>query len=338
MTDEEPQSRSFSCTSSKESNKSKSISEIDELNDSDQISEVDDGEKKETSEQEKKEEKKVVVDITDLFDKAFENREELKSKVIKLWGGENKMKLSFKTRETTLIKDGSKVSTIYCAKKAEFGCSFFLEFRTSSKTSPYKLASYWDTHNHTLDIYDNSYCITEEILNKIMTLKNTVKSTSELTETINKLFGKNFHRYTINNQLNKLKTEEIGTATDDAKILIKMLKEECDKKGGFYKVQLDEEKFVGCSFMSKRMRKLLDYFNDVLIIDVTHATNRFNFPFLDVALVNNYGQTSICFFSLMQDQKYQSFEWCLKNLKSQLKRMPKVIFSDDEEGLRKGKN
>jgi len=150
--------------------------------------------------------------------------------------------------------------------------------------------------------------------------------------------GKNFHRYTINNQLNKLKTEEIGTATDDAKILIKMLKEECDKKGGFYKVQLDEEKFVGCSFMSKRMRKLLDYFNDVLIIDVTHATNRFNLPFLDVALVNNYGQTSICFFSLMQDQKYQSFEWCLKNLKSQLKRMPKVIFSDDEESLRKGKN
>jgi len=122
LTDEEPQSRSFSCTSSEESNKSKSISEIDEINDSAQLFEVDDGEKKETSEQEKKEEKKVVVDITDLFYKAFENREELKSKVIKLWGGENKMKLSFKIRETTSIKDGSKVSAIYCAKKAEFGC------------------------------------------------------------------------------------------------------------------------------------------------------------------------------------------------------------------------
>jgi len=88
-----------------------------------------------------------------------------------------------------------------------------------------------DTQNHTLDIYGNSYCITEEILNKIRTLKNTMKSISELTETIKKLFGKNFHRYTNNKQLNKLKTEEIGTAT----ILIKMLKRNIIRKEGFTK-------------------------------------------------------------------------------------------------------
>ena len=84
------------------------------------------------------------------------------------------------------------------------------------------------------------------------------------------------------------------------------------------------------------MKQLVDKFSDVIIIDASHKTNRFNLPFLDVALINNYGQTSFCFISLMPDQKYGSFEWSLMNLKSHMKKMPQLIFSDDEEALRKG--
>lgn len=61
------------------------------------------------------------------------------------------------------------------------------------------------------------------------------------------------------------------------------------------------------------MKKLTEKFSDVLVIDSSHQTNRFNLPFLDVALVNNYGQTSFCFIGLMSDQKYQSYEWSLIN-------------------------
>ena len=136
----------------------------------------------------KKEE--VIIEVSEIISKEYADRSDLKSQVIQVWGAKEKMKLSFKTRETTLIKDNSKVSTIFCAKNHELNCPFFLEFRAISKTAPYKLASYWDTHNHILSKYDNTYAITEEILEKIKVIKNTVKSISELTETINNLFKK----------------------------------------------------------------------------------------------------------------------------------------------------
>jgi len=282
-------------------------------------------------------EKEVIIDVSGIINKEYEDREALKNQIIKTWGAQEKMKLSFTTRETKLIKDDSKVSTIFCSKKDELNCPFFLEFRTLSDTAPYMLASYWDTHNHILSKYDNSYAVTEEVLNTIKVMKATVKSISELTETINNLFKKNFHRDTIKNLVNKLKEEEIGIINDDGKTLVAMLKEDFEKRGGFYDVLYNGTQLLGCCYMSKRMQKLLEYFYDVIIIDVTHGTNRFNLPFLDVALINNYGQTCICYFSLMPDQKYQSFEWCLRKLKTQLKKMPKIIFSDDEESLRKGK-
>jgi len=89
--------------------------------------------------------------------------------------------------------------------------------------------------------------------------------------------------------------------------------------------------------MSKRMKLLLDHFSDVIIIDASHGTNRFNLPFLDIVVINNYGQTCLSYFSLLSNHQFSSFQWSLQKFKSQLKKMPKVIFSDDEEALRKGK-
>ena len=80
------------------------------------------------------------------------------------------------------------------------------------------------------------------------------------------------------------------------------------------------------------------FFSGVIIIDTSHKTNRFNLPLLDIALISNIDQTCSCFFSLMPNQKYESFEWSLINFKKQLKNSPEVIFSDDEEALRKGKS
>lgn len=78
--------------------------------------------------------------------------------------------------------------------------------------------------------------------------------------------------------------------------------------------------------MSKRMKTMLEFFTDVLIIDGSHKTNRFGLPFLDIVLVNNYGQTSTCFVALVEDQTYESFLWAINHFKSQLKTMPKVFF------------
>jgi len=89
--------------------------------------------------------------------------------------------------------------------------------------------------------------------------------------------------------------------------------------------------------MTKRMNKLINTFNDVIIIDGSHKSNRFNMHLLDVVVINNFGKTSTCFLSLLNNQTYDSFHWALSQLKSKINGKPHIIFSDDEEALVKGK-
>ena len=61
--------------------------------------------------------KNSSINLKEIEEKKFSNREDLKDKVIKIWGGNNKMTLNFRSRERILQKDGIKVSIIYCSKK-----------------------------------------------------------------------------------------------------------------------------------------------------------------------------------------------------------------------------
>ena len=89
--------------------------------------------------------------------------------------------------------------------------------------------------------------------------------------------------------------------------------------------------------MSERMRDLTLKFHEVLFIDATHKSNRFNLPLLDGAIINNFGKTCTSFWALIENQKQGSFEWALQQLKKHLKMDPKVIILDEEDALVNGK-
>ena len=280
-------------------------------------------------------EEEIEIDIDEIIKGKFINRDNLKEKVIKEWGGKNKLNLNFRTQERILIKDDAKVSVILCSKKDMLGCPFYLEFRTNSEQH-YTLTSFCNVHNHTLNKYDTIHGVNEEIIETIKSSRSMAKSMAELTTFINEKFKKNFHRLTIYNLSNKLKDDEFGKINEDAKMFIQVLEEDHKKREGFYQAKFNDKTLEGCCYMSKRMNSLLDYFSDVIIIDVSHGTNRFLLPFLDIVIINNYGQTCLCYFSLLPNQRYVSFQWSLENFRSQLNRTSQVIFSDDEEALRKG--
>ena len=84
------------------------------------------------------------------------------------------------------------------------------------------------------------------------------------------------------------------------------------------------------------MKNIVNTFSDVIIIDTTHKSNRFNMPLFDIIVINNFGQTTTCFFALLDDQKFDSFCWALNQFRSQLTQFPNIIFSDEEEALVKG--
>ena len=77
--------------------------------------------------------------------------------------------------------------------------------------------------------------------------------------------------------------------------------------------------------MTTRMKKVLNKFNDVIVIDTTHKSNRFNLALLDIIVANNLAKSVTCYVGLLKNQKYETFVWALKNLKEQLVNFPKIF-------------
>lgn len=89
--------------------------------------------------------------------------------------------------------------------------------------------------------------------------------------------------------------------------------------------------------MTPCMIQLANICNDVIIIDTTHKTNRFNMPMLDVIIIDNLGRSRTIFVALLDSQKIDSFKWALESLKEKLSMNPPVIFSDEDEALLSGR-
>jgi len=147
--------------------------------------------------------------------------------------------------------------------------------------------------------YNCADSITPEILNRIKSLKPVTLSCTALTKAINEEFEKNFHVKTIYYQAKKIMQEDLGAPNEDANNFIRMLEEEAKNKDGFYQALIKENKLKNYCYMSKRMKDMVNYFSDVLIIDTSHKINRFNLPLLDIVCINNLGKTTTVFLGLM---------------------------------------
>jgi hypothetical protein len=59
---------------------------------------------------------------------------------------------------------------------------------------------------------------------------------------------------------------------------------------------------------------------------------------MDICIINNLGKTCSIFIGLSDNQKFESLLWLLEKFSSLFRQKPKVIFTDDDETLRKGKD
>jgi len=279
------------------------------------------------------------VCLNEIKDKKHSSREELKQYITE-WCTKKKFKLGFNTQEREK-GDGTKISTLYCSEK-KFDCPFFLQFKMGGEGSAdevsnfYVLESYKNIHNHSVFKYDGASSFTSQMYEKLRELMSVTQDCSSLTDSINKEFRTKFQRRTVYYQVRKIREENIGKPSQDASNLLKLLKDESDLRNGFYEADIQNNQLRSVCFMSNRMKHMLKYFSDVLVLDITHKMNRFNLPCLDVALINNIGKTCICFFALMKDQKEDTLTWALQKLQSQMDTDPKVIFTDDDSALTNG--
>ena len=174
----------------------------------------------------------IEIDIKELLGVGYIDRNELK-RSLDAWASDKKMQLKFNTQERE-TKEGAKISILYCRKKHANDCPFYLQYKKTSSDSKYELESFWTKHNHSLSKYHSSQAITPEIYQKIKDLCSVSQNCVKIANSINKEFNKSFYSKVIYHQIQKVKEEEYGKASEDAATFISMLEADCQERGSFH--------------------------------------------------------------------------------------------------------
>ncbi|XP_073017985.1 protein FAR1-RELATED SEQUENCE 5-like [Primulina eburnea] len=122
----------------------------------------------------------------------------------------------------------------------------------------------------------------------------------------------------------------------DATALIKYFINTANKENYFYwNVQLDDGDWV-MNFFFRDYRSAVDYenFGDVLSIDTTYRTNKYNLICAPFVGINHYMQNVMFGLAFMSDETESSFEWLFTTfLDSMNGKQPQTIFSDQCQAM-----
>ena len=282
----------------------------------------------------KDQEKDQRISLDDLSNETFSDRTEL-TLYIRGWASEKNFQVVLNTREQKLKKDNTKITILECNTK---GCSFSLEFRSNKESEEiYKLHRHYAKHNHKLNLKHNALEFTPTILKKLKELKCVNDDTKAITQKLNRTFHKEFDTSTVWYQLRKIKDLEFGNPTNDSNILMTFLERDMNERRTIFYKEVDSSgKLLHFCFMTNRMQTIANKFYDVIIIDASHKTKRFGMPLLDIITIDNLGKSCTIFVALLQNQKYEEFKWALECFEKNVNNSPLVIFTDEEEALRKG--
>jgi hypothetical protein len=128
----------------------------------------------------------------------------------------------------------------------------------------------------------------------------------------------NFERDTFRNLLKKLRRElGIVDSTADFMSLLEWLQSQMHTNGAIARMQVEDGTCItGVLYMSADMRHHLDRNGQVLVMDTTFKTNRFHWPLLLVAGVDEHYHNVIFAVAVLQHQTTAAFEWALSQVKS----------------------
>jgi len=127
-------------------------------------------------------------------------------------------------------------------------------------------------------------------------VQNEDNKPSDIKEKLNLKFTIEVNYASSANLLYKAKLNQFGTASSDANKL-RILCEEARKKfpSFFYKFKAPNNILKSLFFSTPSMRDQYKSYNNLLIIDTTFGTNRFNLPLMVGVIVNSMGRSNVAF-------------------------------------------
>jgi hypothetical protein len=163
------------------------------------------------------------------------------------------------------------------------------------------------------------------------TVERTIKALTE------RRFSIKFETSVLHNVVNEIKSELYVYRQDDMKQLLNWLTGEKKDCNALFEYEWDDDDRVTRVFyQSADMRHNTNRNGEVIVMDTTMQTNRFNMPLCILVGVNEHNHTVLLAVALIRDQSYTSFEWVLQQLRTSMgQHAPntKTVFTDGDHAM-----
>ncbi|KAK6128633.1 hypothetical protein DH2020_037623 [Rehmannia glutinosa] len=213
------------------------------------------------------------------------------------------------------------------------------------KGGEWKVGTFLIDHNHEMVVADQTYLLRssrsisyaqkstlEAMLNVGISIANDVSYMENEAQGPQNL---RFTRKDAYDHLSRLK-KHTKVENGDASALLHYFISKSNKESHFFwNVQLDDDNRV-MNFFFRDNRSLIDYeyFGDVLSIDTTYRTNRYNLICCPFVGLNHHRQNIMFGLAFMSDETESSFEWLFRTfLDSMNGKQPEIIFTDQCQAM-----
>ena len=221
-------------------------------------------------------------------------------------------------------------------------CPWKLNVACPKSSNIVKINSFVDSHNHILtsniqEMASRFRKLTPEMLSDIK--KYVIQGRMD-SGSIYPLLMHDYPNHTIfkkdlYNAVYQFRLQN-NPGDSDASLMLQMLLEKKDSDPlWIVKPHLEplSRKLNRLLWMSPQQRTIYESFHDVVFLDTTSNTNRFQMMLCVIVVIDNHFRSRIVASAIIEDETLDTFQWILMTLFGETGINPRVIFTDSDPSL-----
>ncbi|CAI9271537.1 unnamed protein product [Lactuca saligna] len=221
------------------------------------------------------------------------------------------------------------------------GCMAMIGFDRNVATNKITVYAFEDAHNHPLtEFNEENICspnhplsiFDQELIVKASTINIGATKAHKLRASLKGGYD-NFPA-TKNDFKNFWRDYTTIVGPNDAQCVVDQLIIRRDNYQNFhFQYKLDDDVLNAMFWVDETGRENYSKFSDVISMDATYRTNRYNMIFVPFTAINNHDKTINVGAGLISDETIESYSWLLEAFLSSHKKKPTMILSDMDATL-----
>ncbi|CAI9260852.1 unnamed protein product [Lactuca saligna] len=221
------------------------------------------------------------------------------------------------------------------------GCMAMIGFDRNYKTNTITVYAFEEAHNHPLtEFNEESLCShnhrlsisDQELIFKASTLNIGATKAHKIRASLKG--GYDHLPATKNDFKNFWRDYTNIVGPNDAQCVVDQLIIRRDNYPNFhFEYKLNDEELSAMFWVDETGKENYSKFSDVISMDATYRTNRYNMIFVPFTAINNHEKTINVGAGLISDETIESYSWLLKDFLSAHKKKPTMILTDMDPAL-----